>query len=320
MRKYGIAIGILVLVGLLPLFVSNYVLSVLTLGGIYVVLVLGLNMCLGFSGQISAAQAAFWGIGSYTSALLTTEFGISFWLAFPTAIILTGIVGLGLALPTLKLKGFYLAMATIGFQQIATMVFANWRQVTKGVDGIVGIPRPSIAGFTLKSDLSFSYFLLGWALIAILFSLRLEKSKLGLAMKALRDNSLAAETMGMDVNKIKIISFVLSAALGGAAGSLYAHYAGYISPDLFNFNTSTLIISMLIIGGSGSVAGSVVGAMLLIILPEALRFMNNYYMVIYGLGTVLIVVFVPGGLAGLTSRIMNKLLTKRQISGGGAAK
>lgn len=317
MRKYGILIGLLILTGLLPLFTSSYILCILIMGGIYTILVLGLNICLGFGGQISAAQAAFWGIGAYTSALLTIRFGLSFWLAFPFSLLFAGLIGGLLALPTLKLKGFYLAMATIGFQQIVTLILSNWKPVTGGVDGIGGIPRPAIGGFMLDTDVSFFYFLLIWVLITIIFSLRLEKSKLGLAMKAMRDNELAAQTMGINIKRVKIISFMLSAVLGGAAGSLYASFSGYISPDLFSFSTSTLIISMLIIGGSGSVKGSVLGALLLIVLPEALRFLQNYYMIIYGLGTVLIVVFMPGGLAGLTAKIMNKFPIKRRLRSGG---
>ncbi|MCL2033095.1 MAG: branched-chain amino acid ABC transporter permease [Oscillospiraceae bacterium] len=307
MHKIIAFIGLLILAILLPQFSSAYVLGILVLAGVYVILVLGLNVCLGFAGQISAAQAAFWGIGAYTSAIINMRLGLSFWVGFPLAIVITGLVGLGLAIPTIKLKGFYLAMATIGFQQICFLVFVNWRPVTMGVDGIPNIQRPSIGGYLLRSDRSFYYFLLIWVLIAIIFSLRLEKSKLGRAMKALRDNQLAAEAMGIDTNKVKCIAFMISAAMSGAAGSLYAHFARYISPDLFVFSTSTLIISMLIIGGSGSVAGAILGAILLVALPESLRFLNNYYMVIYGLGTVLIVIFMPKGLAGLIGRIIEKL-------------
>ena len=309
-NKIGAVIGLFIIALVMPQFASAYVLGIMVLAGIYVMLVLGLNVCLGFAGQISAAQAAFWGIGAYTSAIVSMRLGLSFWFGFPLAIIVSGLFGLGLAVPTVKLKGFYLTMATIGFQQITYLVFVNWRPVTLGVDGITNIPRPSIAGFLLSSDRSFYYFLLAWIVVAIVFSLRLEKSKLGRSMKALRDNQLAAEAMGIDTRKVKCIAFMISAAMCGAAGSLYAHFARYISPDLFVFRTSTLIISMLIIGGSGSVPGAVLGAILLVALPESLRFLNNYYMVMYGLGTVLSVIFMPKGLAGLFGKLINKFLNR----------
>jgi branched-chain amino acid transport system permease protein len=310
-RKVLLWLAALSIIAFLPKLASPYVINMLTLGAVYAILTLGLNIALGFGGQISAAQAAFWGIGAYLSALLTTRFAWSFWVAFPVAVAGATLVGLAVAVPTLKLKGFYLAMATIGFQEITTLVLVNWKQVTAGVDGIGSIPRPAIGPWVLQDDVSYFYFLWAMVLGAILLSVFLEHSRMGRALKALRDNELAAEVTGIDVRSVKIMAFMLSAAFGGAAGSLYAHFAGYISPDVFTFSASTLVIAMLIIGGSGTVPGAVIGALLLTVLPESLRFLKNYYMAIYGLGTVAIMVFMPGGLAGLAAKLTELIHQRR---------
>jgi branched-chain amino acid transport system permease protein len=305
-RKTFLGLGLLLVIILIPYLTSTYIVNLLSLAGVYVILTLGLNIALGFGGQISAAQAAFWGIGAYISALMTTKLALSFWIAYPTAILGAAFMGLVIALPTLRLKGFYLAMATIGFQEITTLVFNNWRQVTAGVDGISSIPRPAIGSWVF-TNIHYFYFLWAMVLIAIILSAFLENSRIGRALKALRDNELAAEVVGIDVQRIKTLAFMLSAAFGGAAGSLYAHFARYISPDVFTFSASTLVIAMLIIGGVGTVPGAVIGALLLTVLPEALRFLKNYYMVIYGLGTVLIIIFAPSGLVGLMSGFAEKI-------------
>jgi branched-chain amino acid transport system permease protein len=282
---------------------SNYYLRLINMGLIYSLLAVSLNIVLGFAGQIALGHAAFFGIGAYTAALLTAgKSGLLFWPAFFAAGALTGFSGLLIGIPTLRLKGHYLALATLGFGEIMKVIFFNWNVVTRGMDGIPGIPAPSLGVISLEDDRSFYYLPLAVLVLALIACWRIERSKFGRRFAAIRDAELAAGTSGVHVPRLKVIAFVLSATLAGFAGSLYAHLVTFISPDTFVFDVTAQLLSMVLIGGIGTTGGPVLGAFVLTFLPEMLRVSKAYYMVIYGLGLAALVIFLPMGIVGLITR------------------
>jgi branched-chain amino acid transport system permease protein len=296
------ALGVVVL--LYPwLAPTDYLLRVGNLVLIYAILTLGLNFTVGWTGQVSLGHAGFWGIGAYTTALLTAK--LAAWPAAAAMIVAGGLAGLAgvlLGLPTLKLKGHYLALATIGFGETIQLVFNNWRPVTGGADGIVGIPALSIGGFAFSTETR-AYYLLLVAVVAFAAAARrLRDSTFGRAFMAVRDNELAADVAGVPTTTTKTLAFALSAVYAGMAGSLYAHLLRYISPDVFGFEQSLLMLSMLVIGGLGSIAGALVGAVVGVAVPEVLRVFGVYYMAVYALLVIAVIVFMPAGIVGALHR------------------
>jgi len=280
---------------------GKYLLQLVNLGLISLIVVVGLNYITGYCGQINFGQAAFWGIGAYVTALSTMN-GVSFWLALPLAAIATGLCSLLLGIPTLKLRAYYLAMATIGFGEIVQLVLIHWEPVTGGTSGLRGVPGVSIGGHLICGNLEHYYFLLVWCALALGLALRVRASKLGRAMIALRDSEIAAEVAGVDTVRIKMLAFAMSSMYAGVAGGLYVSYVNYVSPDLFSNAQAVLFFTMLVVGGTGSAVGAVLGTALLTALPEALRFLKEWYLVLYGVGVILIIIFIPEGLASLGSR------------------
>ena len=282
---------------------SNYILRLINIALIYSLLSVSLNIVLGYAGQIALGHAAFFGIGAYTAALISADgSGLLFWPGFVAAGIVTGVSGLLIGIPTLRLKGHYLALATLGFGEIMRHIFFNWREVTHGMDGIGGIPAPSLGFFTFATDRSFFYLAVAILAVVMVATMRIEKSKYGRRLAAIRDAELAAGTSGIDVSRLKIVAFGLSAAVAGFAGSLYAHLSTFISPDTFGFDVTAQILSMVLIGGIGTAWGPVFGAFLLIFLPEGLRISQAYYQLIYGAGIIALIIFLPMGLFGLFQR------------------
>ena len=290
--------ALLVLPHLLP---GKYLLQLVNLGLISLIVVLGLNYITGYCGQINFGQAAFWGIGAYVTALATMN-GLSFWLALPLAAVATGLCSLLLGVPTLKLRAYYLAMATIAFGEIVQLVLVHWEPVTGGTSGLRGVPGVSIAGYALTGNLQHYYFLLVWCALALGLALRVRSSKLGRAMLALRDSEIAAEAAGVDTVKVKMLAFAMSSMYAGVAGGLYVSTINYVSPDLFSNAQAVLFFTMLVVGGTGSAAGAVIGTAVLTALPEVLRFLKEWYLVLYGVGVILMIVFVPEGIASLGQR------------------
>jgi branched-chain amino acid transport system permease protein len=282
---------------------SNYVLRLVNVALIYALLAVSLNIVLGYAGQLALGHAALFGIGAYAAALLTAGgSGLLFWPGFVMAGLVTGAAGLLIGIPTLRLKGHYLALATLGFGEIMRHVFFNWREVTHGMDGISGIPPVSLGFFIIRNDKSFFYLVVVVLALVMLSTIRLERSKYGRQLAAIRDAELAAGTSGVHVPRLKIIAFTLSAAIAGFAGSLYAHLVSYISPDVFVFDVTAQILSMVVIGGIGTTWGPVLGAVLLTFLPEYLRVSKAYYQLIYGAGIAAMIIFLPMGVAGLMRR------------------
>ena len=288
-------------VALFPFVVaSNYWLNLVNLAISFSIACLGLNIVLGYAGQLSLAQAAFWGVGAYTSALLTTELHWPVWPCMIVAFLVAAIFGICLGIPTLKLTGHYLAMTTIGFGIILQLILINAIWLTKGSDGITKIPSPWLGPIELKDPATFFYVAAGSLLLLTWASIRLKRSRVGRAFLAIQGNEMAAETMGIDSTYYKVMAFALSAAYAGYGGALFAHSGShYISPDTFSFDQSVVLLAMAVLGGNGSAVGSIVGATLLTLVPEVLRFLKDSYMMVYAAGIVVIMIFMPGGIAGL---------------------
>ena len=283
--------------------INGYLLNLFMQAATYAMAVLGLTVVLGYAGQISIAQAGFFGLGAYGVAIGTTMLHLPFLLALLLGVFVAGLLGAILGASTLKLAGHYLAMVTISFQQILTLVLTNWIGLTNGPDGIRNIPRPSLFGVSLEDSDRYLGLCLAVLYGVGFFVWWLKGTKLGLGMQAVRDNELAAEVVGVDTYRVKVTAFCLSALLGGLGGGLFAGGFGYISPDQFSFNESVVLLTMVLLGGADAALGSVVGTALLILLPEWLRFLRGAYLAVYGLAVILIMVFMPTGLWGLLSRL-----------------
>ncbi len=301
--KEKIAIGV-VLAGAILVFPwivsSNYWLNLANMAISLSVVCLGLNILLGYTGQICLAQAAFWGIGAYTSALLTTKLGCPVWIGMLSSFGVAALFGVLLGIPSLKLSGHYLAVVTIGFGFIVQLLMINWISLTNGADGITQIPSPSIFGFVFDTHAKFFYLAAVLLVLLTIACIRLKNSRVGRALFAIRQNEMAAETSGIHTTYYKIVAFALSSGYAGFGGSLFAHSgAHYISPDTFSFDQSVMLLAMAVLGGDGSAVGAIVGATLLSLLPELLRFLKDSYMMVYAAGIVLIMIFMPGGIANL---------------------
>lgn len=284
---------------------SSYVHNILMQAVTFAIAVFGLTVVLGLCGQINLAQAAFFGIGAYAVGLGTVDYGLNFWLCLGLGLVAALGAGAFLGASTLRLGGHYLAMVTISFQQILTLVLINWIPVTHGPDGVPRIPRP---GLFTRSDI---YLALCVAILGIVGYLvwRLPDTRLGRAMRAVRDNELAAGVAGIDVYRTKVIAFALCALLGALGGGLFAGGFSYVSPDQFSFAESIVFLTMVLLGGVGSPIGAVIGTALLILIPEWLRFLKEIpglYLAIYGLAVILIVVFMPEGIWGFVSARLSR--------------
>ncbi len=305
MRNRGLlygGLGILAVIVIALVAPSHgYYLNIMMQAATYAIAVVGMVVVLGYCGQISLSQAGFLGIGAYCVAIGTVDYGMPFFLALAVGVAVSGICGLILGLTTLRLGGHYIGMVTISFQIILTMVLTNWLGFTHGPDGISGIPRPTLFGV----DLSGGNVYLGLCLLFLgavtIYALFLKASQLGRAMQAVRDNDLAASTCGINVFRTKVIAFGISAAVGGLGGGLFAGAFGYISPDQFTFNDSVVLLTMALLGGVEYSFGALFGTVLLVLLPEWLRFLRQAYLAVYGAAVIAIIIFLPRGMWGLVT-------------------
>lgn len=294
-----ILILLLVLAIIIPFVTNNtYILGLLILLAINIQLSLSSNLLVGFSGILSLGQASFFGVGAYVSAILATKFGFNFIVTTASAIAISMIVGLIIATTSLRVRGRYLAIVSLGFAEIIRIIALNWIEVTRGPQGIAAIP-----GIILFNNNFFSYKVKYFAsLILLIISLyvmtRISKSNYGRKLNAIRDDELVSLAMGINVSWTKISVFAISAGIAGGAGALYAHYMSFINPQIFSFSQSIFILSMAILGGLGSIPGSIVGAIILTILPEILRFSSEYRQIINGIIIVLLIIFKPSGILG----------------------
>ena len=282
---------------LLPLLIQEgYLLNVMVFVGIHSILALALNLLLGYAGQISLGHAGFFGLGAYISGILTATYSINPWAAMLAAATLVTLLAFIVGFPILKLKGHYLAMATLGLGIIIYIVFNEAVDHTGGPSGLSGIPNLSLGGFSFDSDLRNYYLIWTFTLVAIGLSLNLVNSRIGRALRAIHDSEVAARVMGVNARLLKVQIFALSAGLSAVAGSLYAHTMTFVAPASFGFNFSVELVTMVIIGGLASIYGSLLGAALLTVLPEMLRAFQDYDIIVYGLLLILITMFMPGGL------------------------
>jgi len=283
------------IVGLLPM--SDYTIHILVQTATFAIAVFGLTVVLGLCGQINLAQAAFFGFGAYAVGLGTADLHLNFWIALAIGAGVALVMGAFLGMTTLRLGGHYLAMVTISFQQIVTLIMVNWIPVTHGPDGVGKIQRPAMFDST-HAFLGLCVFAM--ALVGY-FVWRLPQTPLGRSMRAIRDNELAASVSGVNVYRVKVAAFALSAILGGIGGGFFAGGFAYVSPDQFSFAESIVFITMVLLGGVASPVGAVIGTALLIVLPESLRFLKSVpglYLAIYGLSIILIIRFMPDGIWG----------------------
>src|SRR5258705_13416581 len=277
---------------------DGYIIQLLNIAILNAIVVLGLNFVTGWAGQINFGQAAFYGLGAYTTAI-ATKAGLP-WIASPfLSVVVVVVASLMLGLPTMRLSHCYLAMTTIGFGEIVRLMIVHWEPVTGGTSGLRAIPGVSVFGFGPQGQVQHYYLLIATLGFAILIASRIRDSVLGRAMIATRDSEIAAEQSGVDTIRTKLLAFMIGAVYAGLAGCLYASSIRFISPDSFSGTQAVLLMTMLIVGGMGSIAGCVVGAVALTILPEALRFLGQWYLVLYGLGVIAVIVVLPGGLASM---------------------
>jgi len=277
-----------------------YIIQLLNIAILNAIVVLGLNFVTGWAGQINFGQAAFYGLGAYTTAIATKS-GLP-WIATPflSAVVVIA-ASLVLGLPTMRLRTYYLAMTTIGFGEIIRLIIVHWEPITGGTSGLRAIPGISIFGIGPQGQAQHYYLLIATLVLAVAIAARIRHSVLGRAMIATRDSEIAAEQSGVDTARTKLLAFMIGAVYAGFAGCLYASSIRFVSPDSFSGTQAILLMTMLIVGGLGSIGGCVVGAMALTILPEALRFLGQWYLVLYGLGVIAVIVLAPGGLASLAS-------------------
>jgi branched-chain amino acid transport system permease protein len=315
----------------LPLVLeSRFTVKVLTFTGINVIIVVGLALLFGYAGQISLGHAGFYGLGAYTSAILTTTFELPWVIGLVVGTAVAALGGLILAVPSLKLKGHYLAMATLGFGEIVRIVFVQLRDVTGGPDGFSGIPPVSVGSFVLDS--AEADFTLVWAvaIVALLLAANLGGMRPGRAMKAIHGSELGASACGVDISRMKITVFTISAAMAGLAGVLYAHTVGFISPSTFSLNLSIILVAMVVLGGPGSLAGAVAGTVFLSLLPfsdavipgiprEVVEVIQDWEHDLYGLTIILVMLFLPRGLAGGVRSLLSRFERRRPKAGGEAA-
>jgi len=304
MKRAALPIFFLI-VALLPLVMtSGYHLNVMVFAGIHVLLALGLNLVMGYTGQVSLGHAAFYGVGAYGSGVLTTKLGMDPWLAAAAALGISMVIALAIGIPSLHLQGYYLSVATLGFGIILHIAFIEMASLTGGPSGLVGIPELSLFGMPLNTDLR--YYFLVWLVVGITLvgAFRLVDSRLGRALRAIGADETAAALSGINTWATKVQIFVIAAAIASLGGSLYAHYITFLSPDSFGFMFSVELIVMVVVGGTRSVWGSVVGAVLLTVLPEYLRALKDYDVLVYGAIVIVVVMWAPSGIAGLARRAL----------------
>jgi branched-chain amino acid transport system permease protein len=295
-------LGLVALLFVLPFFLNPYFTDVATLAGMYVALALGLNIIVGLSGLLVLGYIAFYAVGAYTYALLSVHYHVPFFLALPVGACLAFIFGILLGSPVLRLRGDYLAIVTLGFGEMTRIVLNNWDEVTGGPNGVLGIARPAVFGLVLRQPIHYYFLILIFVVITVFIVIRLNDSRIGRALMAIREDEVAAQAMGVNVTLMKLLAFALGAALAGTVGVFFAAKMTFVSPESFTFMESVMILCMVVLGGMGSIPGVIVGAIALIILPEALRQFQMYRLLVFGGAMVLMMVFRPQGLIPSTQR------------------
>jgi len=298
-RSHALAlVAMLVALAVLPNFLKSYGVYLMTLFCVYLMATMGLNLTVGYAGQMSLGHAAFLGIGAYHAAILM-KLGWPFLAVLPVAAVVCFAVGLALGFPALRVQHHYLAFATLGFNILVYLVMRNEEKVTGGTFGISGIPRPSLLGFSLDGSLAFFYFTFGSVLLLGLVLWGLLRSPWGRAFAALRDNPIRAESLGINITAYTLLAFAIGAACAGIGGVYFAALVQFIEPSPFNVAASLTMLLAIIVGGSGRFFGPVLGTVVVVLLPEWLRFMQNWYLAVFGFAVVALMVWLPGGLLSI---------------------
>ena len=310
-----VILGVVLLI--LPfVFPSTYSRHILVASGIFILLSLGLNLILGYIGQTPFGYPLFFGLGAYTTALGFTLLGTSFWHGLIAAPIVAGIFGFLIGYPCLRLRGPYFAIVTFAFAEIFGLILNNWVSLTRGSMGLPGIPSPKVVipgvmDFTFNQEIRWYYLVVALCVLYLVVNRALLRSHVGEAWLAIRENEDLAEAVGIHTFKWKMIAFVIGAMMGGMAGCVYAHYYNIVSPDLVGFYYVTTTFAMVIIGGSGTLLGPVLGAILFTVVPEYLRAAKDMRLVIFGIIMLLGIIFMPRGINGVVNNIRDRWLTRR---------
>lgn len=282
-----------------PLVVDIYQTNIMVLALIFVVLGLGLNVTVGLAGLLDLGYVAFFAVGAYTYGVLNAFWGFGFWISLPIGGMMGALFGIALGFPILRLRGDYLAIVTLGFGSIAKIVIENWEEVFNGAKGIAGIPRPGFFGaeMNIASATTYTYYLMILMVIfAVFITNRLKDSRIGRAWMALREDEIACVAMGVDMAKTKLGAYAFGAFWAGLAGVIFAARNTYINPNSFTFMESALVLSIVVMGGMGSIVGVIIAALVLILMPEYLRAFSEYRMLMFGAVMVLMMIFRPEGL------------------------
>jgi len=298
-----------VILSILPLLFkekSAYVSGILIFAGIYIILAVGLDLLMGYAGQISVGHASFFAIGAYSSAILTVKYGISPLMAMFFGMFLSGFIAWIIGRPVLALKEYYLAMATLAFNEIVITLIIALEWLTGGGSGLRNIPSFNLFGFIMKSNLHYYYFVWLIVFLVVAMAIAIVRSPMGRTLIAIHSDEIAARTFGIDSTKYKTGIFVLVNVFASVAGSLYAHYMGFIAPDDFGVSTSVNMLVMLFLGGFGTIYGPAIGALFLKILPELTYFFQDYELLINGIILIIVLVFMPKGIYGIFMSIRRK--------------
>ncbi len=310
-RNYIFLAAFIAVIGILPVFVGNqYFLSVLVFMGIYALAAMGLSMFMGYAGQISLGQAGFFAIGGYSTAILTKILGWPPLAALGAGVALSILAAVLIGLPSLRLRGHYLAMATLGFGEIVYISSGAAVGLTGGPSGFSGIPSFSLAAITFRSEISKYYLVWGLVAAALILSLNIIHSRVGRALRSIHGDEVAAQAMGVDISRFKVQAFIYSAILASLAGSFYVHHMRFVSPSGFSLNKSILFLIMITSGGIGNLWGAVIGAALFTLLPEFLKFFQEYDILVYGAVLMATMIFLPEGLTGLLAKGYSRLAPK----------
>lgn len=320
MRKWTKLLTYLALICVL-VFIPQFVedkrwLHLIIMAGIYIILAGGLRLIMS-TGQVSFAHAGFWAIGAYTSALLVMRAGFSFWLALPLSGLMGAIVAVLIGYPCLRLKGPYFFVVTLAFGEVLRLLFTHWVDLFGGDSGISGIPYPDrirIAGLVIEfssRSVHYYYLMLSGLLSSLFLYYRLERSRFGITCSAIREDDRLSESLGIDPKRYKLIAFVVGCLIAGMGGSFFAHYMNFISPGFFTFNESNILIIMVVLGGSRSTTGTIIGVILITLLSEFTREARQYEVMIYGAVFVVVFRFIPGGILDFFQKFIRRLEFQR---------
>ncbi len=302
LKKLSIA-ALVVFLAIWPVFTSNpYYVHTAVMIGIMVLLAVGLNLLFGYTGQISLAHATFYAIGAYTTSLLEVHAGLSFWVTTPIALCFAVVVAIVIGIPTLKLKDHYLALATLALCLVTTLFLLNAKWLTNGAEGVMGIEAPRFFGYPLQG-VTLYYFVAFLTFVVFVMIRNLVNSRVGIALETIRENEDAAESLGVNVLYYKVMVFAISGALAALAGAIYAHLTLFASPESFALPLSIEVLVIIVVGGLASMMGSVVGAIVITLLPEFLYDFEEYRLLVYGVILLLVVIFAPKGIVGLFSSL-----------------